>query len=75
VKLARNREPRRASRPASLVGSWCLSCWQVCSPTLRYGDFTDYVELEDHGTQSKAIDMMLRMQGIRPDRRKLRILA
>jgi hypothetical protein len=29
----------------------------------RNGEFTDYVELEDHNTQLKAIDMMLRMHG------------
>src|SRR6478672_3188742 len=29
----------------------------------RKGEFTDYVELEDHDTQLKAIDMMLRMHG------------
>ena len=27
------------------------------------GEFTDHVELEDHDTQLKAIDMMLRMHG------------
>ena len=29
----------------------------------RNGEFIDYVELEDHNTQLKALDMMLRMHG------------
>jgi hypothetical protein len=35
----------------------------VTKLALEDGKFTDFVELEDHDTQLKAADMMLRMHG------------